>query len=152
MLLVNYESELVAVVYALLICEQCPYDEVCEIYIYHPSLDALRCWEKQTWGNVDGLLCEEISMARCPDVQLKLLSRLMHRMRNFEMARLTQIVLGVLVQRTLRKRTTNLRDLFRHSRICLSYACGNPWSWLWYPPLVVTTSYGSLQLLTLYRT
>jgi hypothetical protein len=65
-------------------------------------------------------------MARCPDVQLKLLSRLMHRVRNFLMARLTQIVLGVLAQRTLRKRTTNPRDLFRHSKIRISYVCGNP--------------------------
>jgi len=32
---------IVAVVYALLICEQCPYDEVCGIHTYHPSLNAL---------------------------------------------------------------------------------------------------------------
>jgi hypothetical protein len=65
-------------------------------------------------------------MAIYPDVQLKLLSQLMHRVRNFVMARLTQIVLGVLVQHTLRKRTTNPRNLFRHSRIRLSYACRIP--------------------------
>jgi hypothetical protein len=71
---------------------------------------------------------------------------------NLLMARLTLSVFGMLAQRTLRMRTIDSRDLFRHLRICLSYVCGNSWSWLWYPPLVVTTSYGSLQLLMLYRT
>jgi hypothetical protein len=60
------------------------------------------------------------------------------------MARLTLSVFGMLTQRTLRMRTVDPRDLFRHLRIRLSYACGNPWSWLCYLPLVVTINYGSL--------
>jgi hypothetical protein len=69
-------------------------------------------------------------MARCPDVQPKPLSRLKHCVGNLVMVRLTQSVFGMLAQRTLRMRMTNLRDLFRHLRIRLSYACGNPWSWI----------------------
>jgi hypothetical protein len=69
-------------------------------------------------------------MARCPDVQLRPLSRLKHYAGNLVMARLTQSVFGMLAQHTLCKWMAYPRDLFRNLRIRLSYACGNPWSWL----------------------